>query len=85
MAGSPWRTGPGSRGSSATRCSSGAGRGGRALCRPRRGGASSGCTHRGCEQKPENVSNVSMERKEVFYLTTHSTYFIYGYMALDIW
>ena len=25
------------------------------------------------------------ERKEVFYLTTHSTHFIYGYMASDIW
>ena len=24
-------------------------------------------------------------RKEVFYLTTHSTHFVYGYMALDIW
>ena len=24
-------------------------------------------------------------RKEMFYLTTHSTHFIYGYMALDIW
>ena len=23
--------------------------------------------------------------KEMFYLMTHSTYFIYGYMALDIW
>ena len=23
--------------------------------------------------------------KEVFYLTTHSTHFIYGYMASDIW
>ena len=23
--------------------------------------------------------------KEMFYLTTHSTYFIYGYMASDIW
>ena len=22
---------------------------------------------------------------EMFYLTTHSTYFIYGYMASDIW
>ena len=22
---------------------------------------------------------------EVFYLTTHSTHFIYGYMASDIW
>ena len=25
------------------------------------------------------------ERKEVFYLTTHSTHFIYGYMTSDIW
>ena len=24
-------------------------------------------------------------RKEIFYLTTHSTRFIYGYMASDIW
>ena len=24
-------------------------------------------------------------RKEMFYLTTHSTHFIYGYTALDIW
>ena len=24
-------------------------------------------------------------RKEMFYLTTHSTYFSYGYMASDIW
>ena len=24
-------------------------------------------------------------RKDIFYLTTHSTHFIYGYMALDIW
>ena len=24
-------------------------------------------------------------REEVFYLTTHSTHFIYGYMASDIW
>ena len=23
--------------------------------------------------------------REMFYLTTHSTYFIYGYMASDIW
>ena len=26
-----------------------------------------------------------MEGKEMFYLTTHSTHFIYGYMASDIW
>ena len=25
------------------------------------------------------------EGRKCFYLTTHSTYFIYGYMALDIW
>ena len=24
-------------------------------------------------------------RKEIFYLTTHSTHFIYGFMASDIW
>ena len=35
-------------------------------------------------------SNVSFKpvrnrRKEMFYLTTHSTHFIYGYMASDIW
>ena len=24
-------------------------------------------------------------RKEMFYLTTHSTHFIYDYMASDIW
>ena len=24
-------------------------------------------------------------RKKMFYLTTHSTHFIYGYMASDIW
>ena len=26
----------------------------------------------------------ALERKEMFYLTTHSTHFIYGYMASDI-
>ena len=28
---------------------------------------------------------VQQRRKEMFYLTTHSTHFIYGYMASDIW
>ena len=28
---------------------------------------------------------VKDERKEMFHLTTHSTHFIYGYMASDIW
>ena len=27
----------------------------------------------------------SRTRKEMFYLTTHSTHFIYGYMTSDIW
>ena len=29
-------------------------------------------------------TNTSRSRKEMFYLTTHSTHFIYGYMASDI-
>ena len=33
-----------------------------------------------------NVPNTNREgRKEMFYLTTHSTHFNYGYMASDIW
>ena len=33
-----------------------------------------------------NVSILRKEReREMFYLTTHSTHFIYGYMASDIW
>ena len=32
------------------------------------------------------LANLKKEgRKEMFYLTTHSTHFIYGYMAPDIW
>ena len=31
------------------------------------------------------VNNWKEGRKEMFYLTTHSTHFIYGYMASDIW
>ena len=27
----------------------------------------------------------SVQRKEMFYLTTHSTHFIYSYIASDIW
>ena len=34
----------------------------------------------------QNTAIVIFEgRKEMFYLTTHSTHFIYGYMASDIW
>ena len=30
-------------------------------------------------------SDKTKGKKEMFYLTTHSTHFIYGYMASDIW
>ena len=39
--------------------------------------------------KLRNLFSLSFQnyegRKEMFYLTTHSTHFIYGYMASDIW
>ena len=31
------------------------------------------------------LSFVTGREREMFYLTTHSTHFIYGYMASDIW
>ena len=34
--------------------------------------------------KSEMIPLIERER-EMFYLTTHSTHFIYGYMASDIW
>ena len=33
----------------------------------------------------KNHSDSEEGRKEMFYLTRHSTHFIYGYMASDIW
>ena len=37
-------------------------------------------------QREANRAASELEgRKEMFYLTTHSTHFIYGYMASDIW
>ena len=30
-------------------------------------------------------AQLGRKKKEMFYLTTHSTHFIYGYMASDIW
>ena len=36
-------------------------------------------------QSSFGMSTVTNTRKEMFYLTTHSTHFIYGYMASDIW
>ena len=36
--------------------------------------------------RPHHSSHLAREReREMFYLTTHSTHFIYGYMASDIW
>ena len=38
------------------------------------------------ENRPEVCLTYTREReREMFYLTTHSTHFIYGYMASDIW
>ena len=38
------------------------------------------------DQKHASTQTVAREReREMFYLTTHSTHFIYGYMASDIW
>ena len=36
------------------------------------------------ENDPANIDNME-GRKEMFYLTMHSTHFIYSYMASDIW
>ena len=33
---------------------------------------------------PQSIT-VTAEEEEMFYLTTHSIHFIYGYMASDIW
>ena len=35
-----------------------------------------------CDEMWQKLNSV---RKEMFYLTMHSTHFIYGYMASDIW
>ena len=32
-----------------------------------------------------NIKSLRQREREMFYLTTHSTHFIYGYMASDIW
>ena len=37
----------------------------------------------GCQKKVN--ARLKEGRKEMFYLTTHSTHYIYGYMASDIW
>ena len=35
--------------------------------------------------KYENLTLIRESERKMFYLTTHSTHFIYGYMASDIW
>ena len=37
------------------------------------------------QRTPETTETKSEREREMFYLTTHSTHFIYGYMASDIW
>ena len=41
------------------------------------------CTTQICPQT--RIHRKQWEREKCFYLTTHSTHFIYGYMASDIW
>ena len=33
----------------------------------------------------QNIFNEYLRKKEMFYLTMHSTHFIYGYMVSQIW
>ena len=41
--------------------------------------------HQGRKTKQCDILVIKEGRKEMFYLTTYSTHFIYGYMASDIW
>ena len=38
-----------------------------------------------CTHQPNSFMLYVYNRKEMFYLMMHSTHFIYGYMASDIW
>ena len=38
-----------------------------------------------CRRGTKWLTGLNRRRKEMFYLTTHSTHFIYGYVASDIW
>ena len=42
-------------------------------------------SHHECLTTELHLAPCSTGRKEMFYLTMHSTHFIYGYMASDIW
>ena len=44
-----------------------------------------GCLYVICFFRSNSSSDNREREREVFYLTTHSTHFIYGYMASDIW
>ena len=48
------------------------------------GATSRSSAHR-CITKPARFCFYDSRKREMFYLTTHSTHFIYGYMASDIW
>ena len=37
------------------------------------------------DKRHNYISERAKREREMFYLTTHSTHFIYGYMASDIW
>ena len=38
-----------------------------------------------CKNQTKKPNPAVFTEREMFYLTTHSTHFIYGYMASDIW
>ena len=42
-------------------------------------------TNKHKQKQYKNYMYSCLGRKEMFYLTTHSTHFIYGYVASDIW
>ena len=48
-------------------------------------GAKGGLTIANKDMLTDIPLGINEGRKEMFYLTTHSTHFIYGYMASDIW
>ena len=43
------------------------------------------CSQKNCKKPCKWFFWEQGREREMFYLTTHSTYFIYGYMASDIW
>ena len=44
-----------------------------------------GCTKKKKKKETKKEEEEEEGRKELFYLMTHSTHFIYGYMASEIW